>query len=331
MRKKRTPKDKKMGMVAINSRAETFLPKARHEPGLKRCFVIDAMHLTYRAHYAHHNFKHKGRPTSIIFGVINMLKSIIFQENPEKLIMCWDGNNHPKRVKLLPDYRSSRKKKRDPEERKSFMRQVKTVQMLLYYMGIPQVYNENVEGDDMVYLVTKSMGLLYPITILSGDKDFKQLINKDVMLRNPNDRYGDSWQDFYLHTRIEINQFVDYLCLTGDKTDDIPGYGGIGDARAVKFLNMYGSIRNYLRDKKAEFSGISDRKALLKVYKRNKRLIDLKWFNERYHTAKDIIYFKNRRNPKFNAEKANRLFMKYGLKTFMFQSFQKPFIKLQEN
>lgn len=329
MGRKRTRNKKDTNSLeSINSRAGEFLPKRRHEIGGDKCTVVDGMHLAYRAYYAHKNFRHKGKPTSIIFGVINMLKSFIFQNGSAKVIVCWDGGNHPERLKLLPEYRSSRKKKRDPEERKAFIKQLQRVQRMLYYLGIPQAYNPKVEGDDMVYLVTQEMVKLYKIRILSGDKDFKQLINKDIHIHNPNEKYGEDWTTFFLHAKVEVYQYVDWLSLVGDDSDDIPGYRGIGPVRAQKFLNKFGSIRNFIKNRMFEFSGISDRKALKRIWKRNRRLIDLKWFNEKYHTSDDITYIRGRRNPDFNPEKFKEQCLRFGLKTFLFEKFLEPFKKL---
>lgn len=324
--RKRKSKDKENSERLITRRAQSFLPKKIHEPGLRRFIVVDGMHLAYRAFYAHQRLQHHGKNTAILFGLPNMLKSLILQEKPCGVIVCWEGCKHPKRLELHPEYKAGRNR----DDRKLIRQGVIRVQKLLYYLGIPQAYNPDMEGDDMVYWVTKRMVNLHPITILSGDKDFKQLVNQDVQVLNPKEKYATDWWPFKIETGVEVNQYIDYLCLVGDESDNIPGYRGIGPVRAKAFLNQWGSIKNYLSDEDYEFSGLNDKDALRELWKKNRMLMDLKRFNEKYWTDKDLTYFKGKRYPKVNEEKFKDFCFKYGLKTFLFKQFIEQFQKLQD-
>jgi DNA polymerase-1 len=312
-------------MDAVISRSKKNLPPVRHEPGSKRVYIIDGMHLAYRSHFVHRRLSYQGKGTGIMFGFLSVLKSLIMQQRPERVIVCWDGEKSKRRLKWLPEYKSHREKNIDLKEKARMNKQIIRLRKMLYLLGVPQAHNPAVEGDDMVYLVTKQMVNLHPITIYSGDKDFCQLITRDVMTHNPRDKYPQDYSTFFLTYKYEIHQVIDYLSLVGDDSDDIPGYRGIGPVRAAKFLNIHGSIKNFLSDKNRDFSGISDRKALRTIWKRNRRLISLKWYNDKYHTPKDILYFKDRRNPQYNEDKFKEMCRQYGLRTFLFDTFLKPY------
>lgn len=329
MRKKRI---KKESYANVLDRAKKLMPEKKESMG--KCLILDGMNLAYASYYAYAKLRAKGKSVSIIFGMPLKVKALIQTEAADKVIICWDGDKHPRRMELLPTYKSHRaeqKDRKDEEKRKDFLSQIDRVQKLFYYMGIPQVYNEKMEGDDAVYWVTKRMQNLYNVTIVSGDKDFGQLINRNVSVLNPRNKYSDTWHTFLLDKAVEIHQFVDYLCLVGDDSDDIPGYTGIGPVRAAKFLKIHGSIRAYLKDKNSEFSGMNDKDKLKQIWKRNRELMDLKRFNEKHHSEKDVTYIKDKRMPSFNEKRFTRFCTKYRLKTFLFSTFKAPFLKLQEN
>lgn len=319
--------------MSRKKRAETLAQKIRkdvlpakiHDIGEKPCIIVDAMHLAYRVKFTHKNLTFKGKGTGIMFGFLNALKTLILTERPGKIVICWDGFRNPKRIELLPNYKGHRVK--EPKEYERFLKQVERTKKLLHYMGITQAHNPEVEGDDMVYLITKKTMLTYPVVIYSGDKDFKQLINKDVSVLNPREKYNNSYHTFLIDHSINIYQYIDYLCLVGDDSDDIPGYRGIGPARAKAFLQKYSSIKDYL-DSDDEYSGLLDKDKLREIWVRNRMLMDLKRFNEKYHTPKDITYYRGKSMPKQNIVKFNGYAAKYGLKTFLTETFKKPFIDL---
>jgi 5'-3' exonuclease len=157
-----------------------------------------------------------------------------------------------------------------------------------------------------------------------------QLINYNVTVYCPRNKTAFTPFAFIADHQCEISQYVDYLCLVGDKSDDIPGYRGIGPARASAFFKAYKNIQQYLDDKNAEYSGLSDKQKLAEIYKRNRLMIDLRYFNERYHKGTEITYFKNKRSPKFNEERFNLMCTKYNLKTFLTETFKKPFKALHQ-
>jgi len=311
------------GVTATSKRMEDLLPKKKHDTNTPLAMIIDGMGLVYAAYMSKGlgKLSFKGKNTSILFGVPQMIKSAMQRYKPEKVVVCWDGDRHPKRLQLLPEYKGHRDKKRDPEERKKFLKDVKRLRRLLFYMGIPQAHDKEVEGDDMVYFVNKRLSKIYRTLIVSGDKDFHQLINHDTSVFNPRTNEPFSTFAFKGVYPVEVPQFVDYLCLVGDKSDDIPGIDGIGPARAGKFFERFYTIKDYLKSK-ADYPGISDKDNLRAIYKRNRRLIDLKFFCERYYPENYTPkWYKEDELPSFNHEEYILMCQKYNLKTMVFPKF----------
>ena len=119
---------------------------------------------------------------------------------------------------------------------------------------------------------------------------------------------------------------VDYLILNGDKSDDIPGYYGMGEVKTRSFLDQFGSIADFIDTRGAEFKGI-ERDQLEELYKKNKSLIDLRSALNLY-PIKIIPWVKGCTN---NIRK-DRLFMvldKFNLRSFKIPDFLEPFKKLQ--
>lgn len=316
-------KQKKTKLIQMPS-----LPSKKHEPGSKPIIVIDGMNMAYAAHYAYSRLKHRSlegkiTPVGIMFGIPAMLKGY-FQNHgwsPSQVIICWDGKRSKQRLKLLPEYKAHRDIK-NRTDKKNLYRDVKRAKKLFHAMGITQAHSKFVEGDDMLYMVVKKSVLFNRVVIISGDKDFLQLVNKDVSLYNPRQ---DTLEVPGLvnahHYGVHIQQMVDFFCLVGDKSDNIPGYSGIGEVRGAKFLEKFGSIKAYLDDEDAEYPGLNDKEKLREIWERNRLLMDLPLFNKTYLKNKSIRYHKGISKPEFNDEEYMAICRKYGLKTMMMEKF----------
>jgi 5''-3'' exonuclease (including N-terminal domain of PolI) len=320
------------GINFTEARDKFMLPAKRHIAGsVKTCLVVDGMNIAYQAFYAYAKLSHQGKSTSILYGFINILRPILKQFDPVRVVVCWDGVKHPERLKTLPTYKGHREAGRDPKKRKKFLKQIERTRKLLYYLGISQAYNPNIEGDDMIYWVSKRMQKIYRTIIVSGDKDFKQLINHDVSVYNPRNKYLENiWAFPVSNYGVEVAQYKDFLCLTGDKSDDIPGYPNIGEKRAASLLTKYYSIKDYLESKE-DLPGLTDKEKLKGVYLRNNKMINLRYFNEKYNKKVNITYYRGKSyNPGFNEIKYKAYCLKYGLKTSIFPLFLEPFKKLNQ-
>lgn len=312
-------------VTAIDKRTDAHLPKRIHSPSGQRALIIDGMGLVYAAYHSYSNLTYKGQSTSILFGVPQMIRTLLNRYPTDRLIVCWDGDRNKKRIKWLPEYKGHRDSKRDPVEHAKMHDQVRKCRKLLHSLGIPQAYDKKVEGDDMVYFVVNQVVKTKRVLIASGDKDMCQLINHDISVLHL--RTGEVFTPFAFKGSypVELPQFVDYLCLCGDKSDDIPNYTGFGPVTARKFFEQFYTVKQYLGSSKT-FSGMEDKGAVLEHYKRNRKLIDLQYFCKRFYpTGYAPRFFAGKQFPNYNPEKYRRYCIRYNLKTMLDSNFIKAF------
>jgi 5'-3' exonuclease len=307
----------------VPKRVPVILPAKRHEPGEKVVVLVDGMNLAYRAYWAYSKLKYKTLDKTLdiglYYGALDLIRTWLMRNGwrLDKLIIFWDGRRDPKRMKIYPGYKSKRDGKRDSRKHGKFMRKVKKLRSFFNSMGIAQALDPRVEGDDMCYLLIKEYIAFNRIVIISGDRDFDQLVNHDVSVYDPGkDRITVPGLVGAHNYGLNINQLVDFKCLAGDHSDTIPGYGGIAEVRGAAFLEKFGSIQKYLADKKAEFPGLADKEKLAKVYKKNRLLMDIKYFMEKFYSNRKVRYYRDQKYPEFNEQKYLDYCSKWGLKTF---------------
>lgn len=295
----------------------------------KPVLLIDGNNLSHRAYHTH-QLSYKGKSVSMIYGIPHMIKSLVTEFRPSKIIVVWDGSKHAQRLKINPMYKSHRKlQQRDRIDFEDFNRQKKVAQRLLKYLGIAQVWRKDMEADDYIYMLSQEYFLKErPVIICSNDKDFHQLICPGIsqFMDKPKLRTVLTHENFVEHFGVKPTQWVDYLCLVGDSTDDIPGYRGVGEKKGAAFLQEHHSILDYMESDKD--LKLIDKTLLKPIYKVNQMMIDLELFYMTHLAKKvEIEYLFGRRAPKLNAERFVPLALKYGMKTFVKSSFYLAFQK----
>jgi DNA polymerase-1 len=296
-------------------------PKARVARKKEKYVFVDGRNLLYRSYYSHLGLASKGKSTSAIFGFPTILKSIIHKLKPKKIYVVWDGHKSEKRMELLPDYKK-RTKTRLGFDFEDFQRQEKVVRKQLKTLGISQVYMPNMEADDLIYYLVSHYKKKKMCYIVSSDKDFEQLLDSRVLIWNDKDNKLITKVNLKKHKGYKPHQVVDYLCLTGDASDNIPGYPGIGEKRAMDFLSKFPSIAHFLEDEDASYKGI-DKTKLIPIYDRNLQLIDLEvHFKENYP---DFDYREAFIKPEFDIAKFKEMALKYSMKSLTKKLFLKEF------
>ncbi|HUF35506.1 MAG TPA: DNA polymerase I [Gemmatimonadales bacterium] len=234
-------------------------------------FLIDGYALIYRAFYAmiaRPLRTSKGENTSAAWGVVNFLLRLREKYRPDYVAWVNDAGTSF-REERYPDYKSTREKL-DQELQADFDRAVERICALLEAFRIPLVAVPGYEADDVIgTLAVAGAARGFRSVIVSGDKDFYQLIGPGIVLLNPG-RGGpaaveETWVDqSNAAERLGIppSQVVDYLALVGDSSDNIPGVKGIGEKGARKLLAEYGDLENILAHA-AEVTAKRSRDALL--------------------------------------------------------------------
>ena len=207
----------------------------RHNP--PHFFLIDGYALIYRAFFALISRPlrtSKGENTSAAWGVVNFLLRLREKYQPDYLAWVHDAGDSF-RTEVYPEYKSTREKL-DDELQADFDRSVERIEQLLGAFQVPVVSVRGYEADDVIGTLSR-LGVErgWQVVVVSGDKDFYQLIRPGVALLNPG-RGGPAavdelWVDESNATErlgVPPRQVVDYLALVGDASDNIPGVKGIG-------------------------------------------------------------------------------------------------------
>ena len=216
-----------------------------------RLFLIDGYALIYRAFFAMLSrplTTSRGENTSAAWGVANFLLRLVDQHRPEYVGWVHDAGTSF-RHERFPEYKATREKL-DAELQQDFDRSVGRIVSLLRAFRVPLVAVDGYEADDVIAtLAVRAAAQDFDVVIVSGDKDFYQLIGPRVSLLNPG-RGGPAAVEEQLvtlanaHERLGVppGQTVDYLALVGDSADNVPGVRGVGEKTAQKLLGEYGSL-----------------------------------------------------------------------------------------
>ena len=216
-----------------------------------RIFLIDAYALIYRSFFAFRRrplTNARGENTSAPFGFANFLYGIRDEHQPDYIAVVFDSG-HSHRTGLYPQYKATREKM--PQELRESLPRIRE---LVEAFGDRVVEVEGWEADDVIgTLAARAAGAGLEAVIVSGDKDFFQLVGPRVHLLNPG-RGGPhgvaaNWVDERNAAEkfgVEPGRVVDYLALVGDSSDNVPGAPGIGPKTALKLLETYGSVGEVL-------------------------------------------------------------------------------------
>jgi len=282
--------------------------------------VIDGNNQAYRAVYKFGDMKNnKGVSTSLIYGVPYILKNTIAKFTPDEVYITFDGGRSHIRKTLLPNYKNRDKKLGFDYE--NFKEQMDILRAFLPSLGLSVVYKHDMEADDLIYKLCKKKG---KITIVSSDKDFNQLISKDVQVYNPYTQATLTHGSLHKRVGYRPEQTVDYLVLDGDSSDKIPGYKGMGEKRIKAFLDEFGSIKNFLNTETAVYKFL-DKEVLRDLYKLNRTLIDLRYITIKYKELRDIKISEFTTRGKYDHKTVIDFSRKYNINTFLLPDFTKTF------
>jgi DNA polymerase I len=232
-----------------------------------RLYLVDGYALIYRAFFALISrplISSRGENTSAAWGVTKFLLKIIEQHEPDYFGVVFDAGMS-QRHELYPAYKATREKM--PTELEASIPRVRAI---IEAFHIPVLELAGYEADDVIgTLARQALEAGLETVIISGDKDFYQLIRDGVCLLNPG-RGGpaavdEEWVDLgNAHERLGVppERVVDYLGLIGDSSDNVPGVPGIGPKTAIQLIEQFGPLEEIVQ-RAAEISGKRPREALL--------------------------------------------------------------------
>lgn len=206
---------------------------------MKKLYLVDVSSMYFRAYYAIRPLSNsQGMPTNALYGFLSMVVKLLKKEKPDYLGFCFDNKEPSFRKELYSEYKANRTEM--PED---LVPQVPYVRKISEALGIPVFNQIGFEADDLIGALTQyGREQNLEVIIVSGDKDFGQLIQPYVSMydtmkeiRYDVDGVQEKWG-------IPPEQFIDYLALVGDSSDNIPGVKGIGPKGAQKLLAQYKTL-----------------------------------------------------------------------------------------
>nr|WP_086938358.1 DNA polymerase I [Thaumasiovibrio occultus] len=205
----------------------------------KPLILVDGSSYLYRAYHAAPNFTNaEGQPTGAVFGVINMLKSLLKQVETDHVAVIFDAKGKTFRDEMYAEYKANR-----PPMPDDLRCQIEPLHRLIKAMGLPLIAIEGVEADDVIgTLSTQASKAGMPVLISTGDKDMAQLVDENVTLINTMTNVVMDPQGVVDKFEIGPELIIDYLALMGDKVDNIPGVPGVGEKTAKALLQGIGGL-----------------------------------------------------------------------------------------
>ena len=269
-------------------------------------YLIDGYALLYRSHFAlirNPLINTKGQHTSALYGFTNTLLKLIKEDSPDYIVAVFDGKEKTFRHKMYPEYKATREKM--PDELRS---QLSILWDLVESFNIKSLLVNGFEADDIIGTLA-IMGKKNNLNcrIISGDKDFMQLVDSNIKLHSPGKNgatiiYGP--EEVKKKWGVPPSQIVDLLGLMGDSSDNVPGVRGVGVKTAVKLLEKYGSFEKIL-----ENADDIENKKIRDCLKNESELAYLSKKLVTIKTDMDLdVDFKDLRLKEFNLKKLTNIF-----------------------
>jgi len=218
-----------------------IMPTVAHNP----LILVDGSSYLYRAYYAPpHLTNSKGEATGAVYGVVNMLRSLLTRYEPTHIAVVFDAKGKTFRNDMYSEYKAQRPPM--PDDLRS---QIEPLHRIIRALGLPLISIEGVEADDVIGTISRQASKEGRATLIStGDKDMAQLVDEHVTLINTMTDTIMGPEEVKTKFGVGPELIIDFLALMGDKADNIPGLPGVGEKTALAMLTGVGSVEKLLAD-----------------------------------------------------------------------------------
>lgn len=201
--------------------------------------LVDGSSYLYRAYHAFPPLTNsRGEPTGAMYGVLNMLRSLILQYQPTHAAVVFDAKGKTFRDELFEHYKSHR-----PPMPDDLRAQIEPLHAMVKAMGLPLLAVSGVEADDVIGTLALEAGKVgRPVLISTGDKDMAQLVTPGVTLINTMTNTILGPEEVQTKYGVPPELIIDFLALMGDSSDNIPGVPGVGEKTAQALLQGLGGL-----------------------------------------------------------------------------------------
>lgn len=209
-----------------------------------KLYIFDTNNLFYRAFWGSDPLTTSdGFPTQGLHGFFKLVNSIIALHKPDQIAFAMEGGSLL-RKNLDANYKANR-----PEVPKDILDQLKVLPQLINAFKWPSFKKVGYEADDIIAQLAKDgTSLGYQVVIVSSDKDFCQLVSDQVSLFNISKDEMVTPQGVHVKYGVYPHQFLDYLSIVGDTSDNVKGIQGVGPKGAMDLLVQFGTLDNIYRN-----------------------------------------------------------------------------------
>jgi DNA polymerase I len=207
----------------------------------KKIYLVDVSSMFFRAFYAIRPLTTPaGVPVNAVYGFLSMVTKLFKEEKPDYMVFTYDRKEPSFRKNLYAEYKANRTAMPD-----DLAVQIPYIKKLADYLGVPALEVPDFEADDIIgTLVHLGLKHHHEVVIVSGDKDFGQLIQKHVVLFDTMKDVKYDEAGVLEKWGVPPEKFIDYLAIMGDTSDNVPGVDGIGPKGAQKLLQQYNSVED---------------------------------------------------------------------------------------
>jgi DNA polymerase-1 len=207
----------------------------------KTVYLVDGSSYIHRAYHAiRHLSNSKGFPTNAVFGFTKMILKIFSEKSPEYLAVAFDARGPNFRHLLYEDYKATR-----PPTPEDLVIQLPYIQAVVKGLNVKGIEKEGYEADDIIGTLTRICEELdFQVVIVTGDKDFRQLISRKTSLWDTMKDKITDYETFRKEYGLEPKRVIDLMGLSGDTSDNIPGVPGVGEKTAAGLIKQFGSLEN---------------------------------------------------------------------------------------
>ncbi len=237
-------------------------------------YLIDGSAYIYRAYHAMGPLSNsQGSPTGAIFGFTNMIVKTLKDRSPQRIAVVFDAKGPTFRHEMFPEYKANR-----PAPPQDLIEQIPRIHELVEAYSIPVISMQGYEADDIIATLARQANQRgWKVTIVSGDKDLTQLVNGNSVMWDPQKDFLYDEHGVKEKFGIRPSEVIDFMALTGDTSDNVPGIPGIGPKTASGLIEnfktlegIYANIENIKQKKVRENLKEHKEKAIL-----SRRLVTL--------------------------------------------------------
>ncbi len=207
---------------------------------MAKCFIlVDGSSFLYRAFHALPALTNsKGQPTGAIYGVVNMLRRLLADYEPDYVAVIFDAKGKTFRSDLYPEYKAQR-----PPMPEELVSQIAPLHAIVRAMGLPLLEVAGVEADDVIGTLSRQAELAGLDTLMAtNDKDMAQLVSPAIAMLNAMNGGLMDVAGVEAKFGVPPERIIDYLSLMGDTADNVPGIPKVGPKTAAKWLQSWGSL-----------------------------------------------------------------------------------------